>query len=574
MLSGIIDKLFKLKKPFDLILSYLDQAANNKLLEYKVEEYNRTRFTKTFLFRHEPVDLLAIFQPIDVIKFTSFGRPTFRIAAKTASKFLDENRKILLIGGPGTGKSTIMKLLYITIYQSKEAYPIKIELRKLNLFKGNFIEYLFAEIFDFHKLAVNKLITNQLFYNKKFIFLIDGYDELNQDIRPRVLEELDAFIKKYPHHQYCVTSRQYTNINSLDGFQSFSISKMNLKEILGFTKRHLKRMNNIRLNYDIKSISYYIAHNYNANTNLREFIDSPLLLSMFLLMYDYNKDVPLKKSGFYFHAYETIAYLHDNQKWEFQRTWVSGFSRQEMLNFLCVFSANTYFTGQVSFSELEMLKQISVASSSGKVEKIIEDLLVSLGLFVKEGTFYYYSHKTFQEFFTALHISNQPEDAKIKVYERLSRPEKFAGNLFQHFNVLEILTELDQDNFIINFGIPYLKQIFADANKIKNPEDSYEKNLMIMYTLVRRLLDNLIHLEENQPDLYTKYLAVFYEDMANNFAVDENGIFALVGMVEDNYNRLADHLLILKGNLDDLCEVLLSSCTKQQAAKRGFINLI
>src|SRR6202012_3858256 len=120
---------------------------------------------------------------------------------------------------------------------------------------------------------------------------------------------------------------------------------------------------------------------------------------------------------------------------------------------------------------------------------VLEDLLVSLGLFVKEGTTYYFSHKTFQEYFTAVHISKLPNDTKLQVYNKLYPPERFGENLFQHLNMLEILREIDYLDFTLNFSLPYLNKIFKNSNYIKNDKNIYERNLTIMFTLVRRILD-------------------------------------------------------------------------------------
>ena len=61
-----------------------------------------------------------------------------------------KNSKITIIGSAGSGKSTIVKYLFLNCIEEKDYIPIKIELRYLNEFDGSLEDYIKERIFKKH----------------------------------------------------------------------------------------------------------------------------------------------------------------------------------------------------------------------------------------------------------------------------------------------------------------------------------------------------------------------------------------------------------------------------------------
>ena len=160
----------------------LKQVAKNRLLEYQAIEFKRNFFTKTLLHRSEPVRLSDFYLPLHIDKYQNERHKhqiEKRISTENIKNVFKSTKYITLIGSAGSGKSTIVKYLFINSVQTSFKIPIKVELRYLNDYKSSITEYIFDEIFLFYKLGFSKEIIDRLLNSGAFVFFFDGYDEIN-----------------------------------------------------------------------------------------------------------------------------------------------------------------------------------------------------------------------------------------------------------------------------------------------------------------------------------------------------------------------------------------------------------
>lgn len=93
--------------------------ANNKILEYLSIEYERNSKTKTILHRSEPVDLNKFYQPLFLCKTSErWNRISLidvekRISTENIKDLFGKNSCITIIGTAGSGKSTLVKYLFV-----------------------------------------------------------------------------------------------------------------------------------------------------------------------------------------------------------------------------------------------------------------------------------------------------------------------------------------------------------------------------------------------------------------------------------------------------------------------------
>ena len=117
------DRLTKLLKTgADRITDEVSQIVNNRILEYLHAEYNSNYKTKTILNKVEPIELDKFYQPL-FLRRTTLSYPTSlnqiekyknRIATKHLKYlFSDDKNCITIIGTAGSGKSTLVKYLYV-----------------------------------------------------------------------------------------------------------------------------------------------------------------------------------------------------------------------------------------------------------------------------------------------------------------------------------------------------------------------------------------------------------------------------------------------------------------------------
>ena len=166
-----------LESPLNLLIkslgNELKQVAKNRILEYQSNEYKRNYFTKTLLHRSEPVRLSDFYLPLHIIKYDNerlaLNKEEKRISTEDVSKLFAKTNFITIIGSAGSGKSTIVKYLYLDSVTRNFKIPIKIELRYLNDYKSSITDYIFDEIFLFHKLGFSIEIIEFFFVVCSFL---------------------------------------------------------------------------------------------------------------------------------------------------------------------------------------------------------------------------------------------------------------------------------------------------------------------------------------------------------------------------------------------------------------------
>ena len=147
----------------------IKQTVNNNILEYQIEEYKRNSFSKTIIHRTAPQKLSDFYQPLFIRKVNYWGYHQYgydqRIATDSIEKLFSELKTqykaqqfITILGSAGSGKSTLIKSLFVNCIDSNFKIPIKVELRYLNDYEGSLISYIKEKIFKINKLAENDRI--------------------------------------------------------------------------------------------------------------------------------------------------------------------------------------------------------------------------------------------------------------------------------------------------------------------------------------------------------------------------------------------------------------------------------
>ncbi|CAF1281452.1 unnamed protein product [Adineta steineri] len=156
----------------------------------------------------------------------------------------DKRRNVLVFGRAGIGKSTFCRYIVYQwatgiIWQEYELIAL-IPLRSLTADRypilpagANYslIDVLKKECFSFDPYLSEKdeKQLQEQFYNSRILWLLDGYDEIGQNVPTHIRRLLNDQLLKTPHH--IITSRPYMNTSShsvqleITGFTDDNISK-------------------------------------------------------------------------------------------------------------------------------------------------------------------------------------------------------------------------------------------------------------------------------------------------------------------------------------------------------------
>lgn len=468
----------------------IKHTITNNILEYQIEEYNRNSISKTLLHRVEPKRLKEFYQPLFIRKCDKTNRRRdnisqhyrytdrrneVRIATHSIENLFEKNQFVTLIGSAGSGKSTIVKYLFLNSIDSNFKIPIKLELRYLNDYDGTVIDFIKEKIFKLNRLASGDKIIERLMKSGDFVFFLDGYDEITSIKKEKLTKEIDDLVKLYNKNNYLLTSRPYTEIDLLPLFHNFEVCELSDEDINQFIAKQIPSVE--------KELQQKIIEAINSPENIayKTFLSNPLLLSMFILTFQSYSSIPQKRSAFYSQVFDALFSVHDSMsKLAFVREKQSGLSKEQIIEALELFSFISYFEQKFIFTNHYLNEKLDIIKDKKKSieftnHKLINDLQVAIGIINQDGTEFTFPHRSLQEYFTATYISSLKsiENKKVvykKIIDSLTNDRSFGINSKDNFHLL--LSELDEEG-IIKYGLlPFLRDYITKVNS--NATDTRE----------------------------------------------------------------------------------------------------
>lgn len=493
----------------------IKQVINNNILEYQVEAYKRNFETKTLLHRIEPKKLLDFYHPLHIRKMLSNGeRSTVSTPTDEVRNLFHKHPYITLIGAAGSGKSTIIKYLFVNAFDANFKIPVTIELRYLNDYSGTLTDYIREKVFKLHKIATNDRIIERLLSSGQFIFFLDGYDEIAAPRKHAVTREITDLVSVYFRNYYLLTSRPFASIDLLPQFHNFEVCSLSADDIDKFIKKQIPKENVELTNKMITAVNSF------ENRVYKSFLENPLLLSMFILTFQSYSTIPQLRSDFFYQVFDTLYSVHDSMtKVSFVRDKESGLSKEAFVEVLRMFSFISYFEDKFVFSASYLEKQLGLIKSRKprivfENEKLINDLQVATGILIKDGIEYSFPHRALQEYFAACYVAGLNDANKKAIYTKIFglHPDNQRLASVERDNFLVLLTELDMASFVMHGLAPYLRQYAGKDYKKMAPEEIIEcfNSLSVCFKVFNNILPGATFHEfgRSLPELSNTYHAL------------------------------------------------------------------
>jgi hypothetical protein len=449
---------------FKAINNEWDNFFELGLSDYLYSQTDKYYFTNTFLHRSEKVRFKDIYYPI---------KATYK-ALNTGFDNLDdifsEYSNITIVGSAGSGKTTLIKHIFLQTIFSKERIPVLIELRNLNDYDGDF-EKLITEKVLKSKIKPSDSIFKRTLESGKFLFLLDGYDEIFSEKKQEINRQIELFVDSYSSNNFLITTRPGSGIESFPRFYDFKVCSLDDEDVIGFIDKIVEegeRKDRIKqIVLDPKNKNYY------------EFLRNPLLLSMFIMAFENHPEIPKRKSAFYRNVFDTLYSRHDGiTKNSFPREKMTKLQRDDFEEILSVFSYLTLIEGKYSFTNEDLTDTLDKVKASTDFDFVTEDLIYDLrttiSILILDGFEYFFPHRSIQEYFTAFFINELPTDKKHKAYKNLSNVLQESSTDYS-FNFWSLCYEMDKTVFLSNFLVPQLKKIYRQIEGKKEREllDAY-----------------------------------------------------------------------------------------------------
>jgi hypothetical protein len=471
-------------------LSRLKVGLHLGFSKYLTATRDRASTIKTLLYRDRPVALLDFYVNL------YFQYKNRKIDDYTVVSRLRDWKRLVITGTAGSGKSIFMKYLLISLVtKGATGIPVFIELRHLNsLTDKDLLKFIYHTI----NIHVPSLTAEAFEYGLSkgaFALLLDGFDELNFTDRKKHERDLLDLSARFPDLVIVISSRPD------DCFASWE--KFHVLEVLPMIKEQtLELLRKLDYDADVKKkfISEIKKHLFERH---KSFLSNPLLATMMLLTFEQFAQIPDKMHVFYEQAFDTLYLKHDALKASYKRQTYANLSIDDFKRIFSTFCLITYFEQVFSFEEVlirgYLKRAVEISKIEVKVDDFLRDLLESVCLIQKDGIYYNFSHRSFQEYFCAYFISRSSDSEAYRAAERLSHRVED--------NVLAMLKDINQDLLEEHWILPRLNDICEAIEKVDEVENPLSYATIFGDVGIMRFLrrDWRVSWSTAKQELYVKY---------------------------------------------------------------------
>ncbi|MGY3214273.1 SMEK domain-containing protein [Mucilaginibacter sp. HD30] len=339
-------------------------------------------------------------------------------ATETLNDFFSDDHKLVVLGNPGAGKSSIIKFAICkilegdeTVFSNNDIYrylPLRIELHKYNQAKVanniGFAEFIMQTLAGEYQTNISlSRIIKILTYFPCLIFF-DGIDEIF-DIQERinVRNDIENFASTYPDTRIVVTSRfeSYEEVSFKD-FYELEVKDFNQDQLESYVQKWY-----VQEEHDSgrrkKEIAGCLAQLTQVDKELKY---NPLLLSLILILYRNELELPTNKLAIYEGCTNTIVEHRDEKEKKLKIS-------LQINNKASVFSSIAFWQFDNPNKRINNLvvqqhiKAYLLKNGEIEDEQLASKAAMEFLEFAKLRSVYFenkFTHKTFLEYFTAYYI--------------------------------------------------------------------------------------------------------------------------------------------------------------------------
>lgn len=413
----------------------------------------------------------TIYQKETPEKISSFYYPCKVYNKKQTEKTLinidlysdfNSQKGIIIEGTVGQGKSILLRHLFVKELNTGQTIPIFIELKDIK--EGVSIrDHIRSYIEVTLKLRCSEKLFDTLIELGLFSFFLDGFDEVKYKQREIFVELICGLNELNPQHsKIIVTSRPGNEIQRGAGFDIFSIYPLIDDEQINFVNKLLiKKHDSVRRNYlktNIESMSI----------ELRKLLSTPLILTLFAMVYRNKVKIPDSYSEFYRKLFDTLISEHDGLKLGFGRPTKSGLTAEQIKNVLEYSSLISLKNSINEYNEHDFLMLIKsvlkrIGLSHTPAPSVIEDLTKNTCLIQQDDLEYKFLHESIPYYFSASCIANNASDIEAKKFYQAAtlKWKKWC-------DVIEFLANIDKRRFNLDFYLGELESFFIKKELPEN----------------------------------------------------------------------------------------------------------
>lgn len=371
----------------------------------------------------QPVDLKELYYPASVstnIRRRIYAEEWKSIESKERSKkppqlkpthradaYISENNRVILLGGPGAGKTTFLKFIALA-YTDKSIFentkfnssylPIYIHLPLLVKDNIEIIDAISGPL-EARTDEFAKDFYIRLLEKSACILLLDSLDEVPLESKSATIDKIKSFAKLYPNLKIVVSCRTADYEQVLEDFSEVELTKL--------TKEAIKSIVIAWFGKDKEKSSKLLALLQNDET-VSSLTETPLLLSLLCIQFKNDLALPKRKTELYRRCVDALI-----RDWDTTR----GFRRDTAYSQLSddgkekIFEAIAGGTS-INSIEYEMDEAVVLHHISDEIARFSLDANNAKGILLEieshhgvlekcSAETYQFSHGTMHEYFAA-----------------------------------------------------------------------------------------------------------------------------------------------------------------------------
>lgn len=342
---------------------------------------------------------------------------------KTGIKVANEEQYLMVLGGPGAGKSTFLKRVGLEALRGKSnnfdhrCIPVLIELKQ---FQSDAIDIrkTIVEEFRICGFPDHEKFTDAALSRGQLLILLDGLDEISTEYRNEAIRQIQNFVDSHDKNRFISSCRVAAYRHNFRRFRDVAMAAFGDEQIEAFIK-------NWFTSSPKTAQDCWQKLNRPENAAAKELTQTPLLLTLVCLLYQRAQKFPAKRATLYEKALRVMLEEWAGEKGIPQEDLYKGLDtrlKEILLSEIayvafsqdCLFLPRREISAQIKRFLGEALKE---EKSINGVE-VLKAIEVQHGVIVQraEGV-YSFSHLTLQEYLTAQYIDdNRQHKALVSQY--------------------------------------------------------------------------------------------------------------------------------------------------------------
>ena len=218
-LKGLKEKsLDFLSKKYAIFAADFDQ--------YLSSTYQKCNFIRTVITKDRPYEIKKIY--VDGY----FKCANNIIQDRELSQLIRDNIRVVVTGFGGIGKTVFAKRFWINVFEEPHGrIPVFFELRRLNNLTSPDIESIVRNSLFPSASANRDEIFKEFLESGRFIFILDALDEVTDEKKGSIEEQILSLSFKYPKCGFLVTSRYEARFESWEQFHVYKAEAFNQAQV-------------------------------------------------------------------------------------------------------------------------------------------------------------------------------------------------------------------------------------------------------------------------------------------------------------------------------------------------------